>query len=64
MAKLSDTQKKGAGFLVAYAAFIIAFWFLGKPHQMGPATAYFAVVLLHVVFAALAWGAATILKKD
>jgi hypothetical protein len=48
---------------IGWVVFMILFWFLGKPHQMSPVTAFFGVGLLTAVYAGLCVVVKHLLKK-
>ncbi len=41
---------KKAAIGLGYAVFMLVFWILGKPHQMGPFTALFGVLAVTLVY--------------
>lgn len=55
MSKLSAWFKTWRWYIVAYVAFVTLFWFVGKPHDMKPLTAYLAVNALNLVYAGAVW---------
>ncbi len=60
--RISEKTKWRLGL---YVAFIVLFWFLGKAHTMKPATAFFGLAALTLVFEAGFWFVWTkILRKD
>lgn len=56
-------DKKTLLWFGGWLLFQILFWFVGKPHQMGPVTAFFVVNGLTLVYAAAVYWANKILKK-
>ena len=45
--------KANWGWIVGYVVWIALFWFVGKPHKMGPFTAFVSVNALNLLYAGL-----------
>lgn len=51
--RFSARTKERILVAAGYFIWIVVFWFLGKPHMMTPASAFFGLAALTAVFAAL-----------